>query len=280
MYLTITPVNDCPLARDDDTLLAEDTSAHALVLLNDSDIDSTVLTVTISIPPVRGVAGTDLQSIYYTPTADYNGTDSLTYSLSDGQCSVTATVLFTVTPLNDCPVAVGDSANLAEDTSYAIAVLANDGDVDADVLTVTLVIAPAHGLAGTDGTLVYYTPTANYAGVDSLAYGLSDGSCTVTATVCLTVTSVNDCPVAHDDSATTLEDRPVGVRVLINDSDVDGDVLTATLSIGPAHGSAGTDGRTVYYTPTQDYSGSDALTYSATDGTCSVTATLRLTVTR
>ena len=83
--------------------------------------------------------------------------------------------------------------------------------------------SPAHGTAtaNADGTITY-TPAANFSGTDSFSYTISDGQGgSATAPVEVTVTDVNDAPVAADDAATTNEDTPVAIAVLANDSDGD-----------------------------------------------------------
>lgn len=272
VYVTVTSVNDCPVALDDGAVTPEDTPVQLFVLDNDGDVDLQTLTVTLASDPTHGLAGSDGRTIYYTPTQDYSGYDSLDYALSDGQCAVNARVYLTVTAMNDCPVAQDDSAITPEDTPVRVWVLTNDTDADGDVLTVTLAGGPAHGLAGSDSRTIYYTPPADYSGLDEITYRISDGQCAADAVVYLTVTAVNDCPVAVDDGAETPEDTPVRVWVLDNDTDADSDVLTVTLASGPAHGLAASDTRTVYYTPTANYHGLDELVCQITDGQCTVTA--------
>src|SRR5205085_1996159 len=145
-----------------------------------------------------------------------------------------ATVSITVAAVNDAPVAVNDSYTATEDTALTIAapgVLGNDTDVDGDPLTAMVVTQPAHGAetANADGT-VTYTPAANYNGTDSFSYTVGDGHrASATATVSVSVTAVNDAPVAVNDTATTAEDTAVSIAVLGNDSDLDGDTLTVTV---------------------------------------------------
>src|SRR5206468_1781677 len=152
-------------------------------------------------------------------------------------------------------------------------VLANDSDVDGDVLTAQVVGLPAHGSLtfSTNGSFVY-TPTANYNGSDSFTYQASDGqTSSAPVTVTLTVNAVNDTPIAANDSYTVNEDTALVIAaagVLANDSDVDGDSLTAILVSGPAHGilTLNANGSLRYLAAT-NYNGPDSFTYKANDGT-------------
>src|SRR5204863_4724 len=204
---------------------------------------------------------------------NYNGNDSLTYKASDGQAqSGVATVTITVTPVNDAPVAANDdSYTTPEDTLLTVSapgVLANDSDVDGDALSAVLVSGPAHGTLTLNGDGSFsYTPALNYNGIDSFTYRASDGSLeSADATVTITVTPVNDAPVAaNDDSYTTPEDTQLTVRapgVLANDSDVDGNPLSAVLVSGPTHRTLTLSGDGSFsYTPALNYNGIDSFTY-------------------
>jgi hypothetical protein len=130
-----------------------------------------------------------------------------------------------------------------------------------------------------------YTPAANYNGPDSFTYRASDGTLTsALATVTLTITAVNDAPTAADDAYSTAEDTARTVAapgVLGNDSDPDGNPLSAVLGSGPSHGTLtlNADGSLVY-TPAANYNGPDSFTYRASDGTLtSALATVTLTIT-
>ena len=164
----------------------------------------------------------------YTPNENFNGTHSFTYKASHGAAeSNVATVTITIAPVNDAPVAANDSATTNEDTAVTIAVLANDTDVDGDVLTVTGASAPLHGAAvpNANGTITY-TPAADYNGADTFTYTVSDGhGGLATGTVSVTITPVNDAPVATSDAATTAEDTAISIAVPGNDTDVNDDDL-------------------------------------------------------
>ena len=130
------------------------------------------------------------------------------------------------------------------------------------------------------GSNLVYTPSANFNGSDSFTYTINDGTgLTDTATVSVTVTAVNDNPVANDDSATTEEDVAV-TNLVANDTDIDGDSLSIE-SVGTAsNGSVVNNGNgTVTYTPNAGFFGSDSFTYVVSDGSATDTATVRVTVT-
>src|SRR5207302_1081402 len=173
------------------------------------------------------------------------------------------------------PVAVNDSGVTAEDTALTVGapgVLSNDTDVEGDPLTAVLVSGPTHGTLtlNANGSFIY-TPSANYNGADSFTYKANDGSAdSNVATVSLTITPVNDPPVAANESYTTVEEKAITVNapgVLANDSDVDGDALTAVLVTGPAHGTLALNANGSFtYTPAANYNGADSFTYKASDG--------------
>src|SRR5262249_26484449 len=215
-------------------------------------------------------------SCSYTPSANYNGSDSFTYKANDGAAdSNVATVSISVAPVNDAPVAQNDTAATNEDTPVDGNVLANDSDVDGDALSAVLVTGAAHGslTLNADGSYTY-TPNPALTRHDALPIKANDGAAdSNVATVSIDVAPVNDAPVAPNDTAATNEDTPVSGNVLANDSDVDGDALNAVLVNGPAHGALtlNADG-SFTYTPSADDDGSDSFTYLANTATPPITA--------
>ena len=267
LQLSITPVNDAPVAVDDGVVpVTEDIPVSGNVLPNDSDVDGDPLSVTqftiagdpavytagdTAVIPGVGTLTIGADGAYtFTPALNYNGPVPVTtYTVSDGTLSDTATLtLGPVTPVNDAPVATDDGVvPVVEDTPVSGNVLPNDSDVDGDPLSVTqFVIAgdPAVYAAGDTavipgvGTLTIgsdgaytFTPALNYnEAVPVATYTVSDGTLTDTATLTLgPVTPVNDAPSAVDDGVVPVtEDTPVSGNVLPNDSDVDGDPLSVT----------------------------------------------------
>jgi subtilisin family serine protease len=191
-------------------------------------------------------------------------------------------VLTLAAPGNQPPVANNDTASTSEDSAIDIAVLANDSDPNGDTLSLSSVAGASHGSTSANGNgTVHYVPSSNYNGSDSFTYVVSDGAGgTDTGTVNVTVTSVNDAPVAANDSAMTTAGVPVTISVLANDTDID----SAGLSLGgvsdPPHGTAVANANgTITYTPDAGYSGADAFGYTASDGSAlSNVATVSITV--
>ena len=289
--VTVTAVNDPPVASDDVAVTLEDTAVTVDVVANDSDVDGDALVVTNLGSPANGVVVDNGDgTVTYTPDPGFVGSDTFTYTANDATAdSNTATVTVTVTAVNDPPVASDDVVVTLEDTAVIVDVVANDTDPDANLDPVS-VNTTCVGCAGPvdggltnngDGTFVY-TPNPDFNGSDGFVYEVCDtlGLCD-TATVTVTVTAVNDPPVASDDVAVTLEDTAVTVDVVANDSDVDGDALVVTNLGSPANGVVVDNGDgTVTYTPDPGFVGSDTFTYTANDATAdSNTATVTVTVT-
>ncbi|HLN64146.1 MAG TPA: tandem-95 repeat protein, partial [Symbiobacteriaceae bacterium] len=295
--VNVTPVNDAPVANNDGPYTTQEDTALTVpapgVLANDTDVDGNPLTASVVTPPAHGsvVVNPD-GSFTYTPTLNYNGPDSFTYRAYDGTAySGNATVTLNVTPVNDAPTAVNDAYSTAEDTPLTIAapgLLSNDTDVEGSALTVVVatVTAPTSGsvTVNANGSFTY-TPALNFNGTATFTYKVTDGALqSNAATVTITVTPVNDAPVANNDSYTTAEDTPLNVAapgVLSNDTDVDGPAMTAVLVSGPSNGTLTLNSNGSFiYTPNANYSGPDSFTYRASDGSLpSNVATVTLNVT-
>ncbi len=280
--VTVTAMNDAPEAKDDTASVDEDSSVEIDVLDNDTDLDGDNLTISDVTNGNKGTAAISGGKIVYTPDSDWNGTDSFTYTISDGNGGTdTATVTVTVTAMNDAPEAKDDTASVNEDSSVEIDVLDNDTDLDGDDLTISSVTPGNKGTAVISGGKIVYTPDADWNGTDSFTYTISDGNGgTDTATVTVTVTAMNDAPEANDDTASVDEDGSVEIDVLDNDTDLDGDDLTIS-SVTPGNkGTAVISGGKIVYTPDSDWNGTDSFTYTISDGNGGTdTATVTVTVT-
>src|SRR5207248_146545 len=142
----------------------------------------------------------------------------------------------------DTPVANNQSVTTPEDTSKSIVVTGSD--VDSTNLTYAILAGPTNGaISGFNSSTgaLLYTPATNYNGPDSFTFTVSDGSLQATGLVSITVTPVNDAPVATSDSYSLFKNTTLSVPVsgvLTNDTDPDGDLLTALLVTGPTHAAA------------------------------------------
>jgi alpha-tubulin suppressor-like RCC1 family protein len=273
--VSVTCPNTAPTATDDSATTAEETAVLVDVLANDSDINGDAMTVSTVGVPSHGAAVIESNKVKYTPAADWFGTDTFTYKVTDshGAPSADATVTVTVSNVNDPPVANDDAGSTNEDTAVVVDVIGNDTDTDGPSLAVGSVGAPAHGsAAATSPTEITYTPHPGYCGADGFAYNVSDGTATDAGTVAVTVSCVNDGPNAGDDSATTAEDTPTTIDVLANDTDPEGDTLTVTAVTDPPHGTVANNGTNITYTPDPDFCGADDFGYTASDGSASDSA--------
>ncbi|HET7702552.1 MAG TPA: Ig-like domain-containing protein [Candidatus Limnocylindrales bacterium] len=278
------PTNNPPDAVADDLPGTEDIALDLAVLGNDLDPDSDPLTVSSVTDPTHGTATINPNgTIHYVPDANYAGDDDFSYTVSDGRGGTdTAPVKVRVAAVPDAPSAADDAATTPEDTPIDVAVLANDSDADGDPITVSAVGAAIKGTPAInpDGS-VRFTPAVNAVGDASFEYTISDGNGgTDTASVVVSLTPVNDPPVAVADSASTAQDTPATITVLDNDSDVEGSTLGVAGVSDPPHGTAVINANgTITYTPDAGYSGSDAFGYTATDGLAtSNVATVSVTI--
>lgn len=296
VQVDVQAVNECPVALDDVATTPEGTQIGIVVLANDFDPDqgttcgAAILpaSVTVVAQPAHGTTSVNLGGkVIYTPAAGYCGPDGFTYLISDadGCISGTATVAIDVTPVNVCPVAMPDSAEIGESLSITIPVASNDTDADdatdcgggLSVSSVQVETGPAHGTATPNGTGgVTYTPALGFCGADSFTYSIADedGCRSDATTVSITVVPINAPPDAAPDQVTTPEDTAIAIAVLAND--IDGDELsgcgagiapeTVEIVSAPAHGTALPDGSGgVNYTPDADFCGADEFFYRVAD---------------
>ena len=255
VVITVTAVNDPPLASSDNATTPEDTAVSIPVLANDNDVDGSLVpsSLTLISEPVSGTTSINPTNgnIIYTPTLNFNGSDSLIYQVFDNgtptpTLPVTATVYLTVTAVNDAPTATNDSSTTTEDTAIYISqpgVLSNDNDVDSGD---TITVADFDGTSS-KGAVVSVSANGGYTynpadssvlnalaitetTIDTFSYIISDsGGLTDTAIVTVTVNGSNDAPVIDNSSNMTLAN--------INEDDT----VTIGTSVGVIISSAGGD---------------------------------------
>ncbi|MDA7424467.1 Ig-like domain-containing protein [Thalassococcus lentus] len=277
-------VDEPPIAVDDTASTDEDVAITIDVLANDIEPQGQPLTVTSASALNGTVSINPDNTLEYTPNPDYNGPDTITYTIVDPDGnSDEGEVAVTVDPVNDAPITEPDEATTPEDTDVVIDDPAgNDTDPDGDPVTTASVGDPANGTAvlNPDGT-VTYTPDPGFVGEDTIPYVATDGIAETPGEIIVTVTDGNRPPIAEDDSETTPVDTAVLIDAIDNDSDPDGDALTVTFNTDPLNGSVVDNGDgTFTYTPDTGFVGTDTFEYDISDTSGdSDTAIVTVTVT-
>ncbi|ENQ8055319.1 tandem-95 repeat protein, partial [Vibrio parahaemolyticus] len=217
----------------------------------------------------------------FTPQIDDDTEVSFTFDIIDDEdLVVSGSANLDILPINDAPNAKNDVITTEEDTAVTIDVLVNDSDVEGDVLSIQSASVPSEqgSVDIVDGKLVF-TPAENFNGEATITYIVTDGDLTDEAKVTVTVTPVNDSPVAVDDTTSIQEDTAVTIDVLTNDTDVDGDKLSIeSASVPKEQGTVEVvDGKLVF-TPAENFNGDAEITYTVTDGQLTDEAKVTVTV--
>jgi|GEM_PF-1775746 len=290
-------INFAPVAVEDTATTDEETSVNVAVLANDGDPDGDPLVISgVETTGTLGSVTNNINDVTYDPGAAFqylgsgeSAADTFRYTITDGVFTATATVTVTVTGINDAPTisAVADQMTDEDTPVGPVAFTVGDVETPAGALTVTAAsdnpaLLPPSGIvlggAGADRT-VTLNPAADASGMAVVTLTVSDGELSAQTAFTLTVTAVNDAPVAVDDTATTAQATPVTIPVTLNDTDVENDPLTVAAVGASANGSVTAVTATVVYTPTPSFYGQDVFTYTVTDGNGGfATATITVTV--
>ncbi|UXN03902.1 Ig-like domain-containing protein [Bartonella sp. HY406] len=202
------------------------------LLANDYDLDGDSLTIVSIGTPIGGTAVIEGDAIRFSLTQDFNGTASFNYVVSDGRGGTSqASASFVVRPVNDAPVTSSIDVETKEDEAISGQVVASD--VDGDILTYTIKPnnGPKNGTATVDAKTGAwtYTPNLNVNGFDSFIVLVSDGNGGFAeSTINITITPVNDAPIAVADFGSVAENETAFFDLTANDIDVDGDTISLT----------------------------------------------------
>ncbi|MFO1389176.1 retention module-containing protein, partial [Cellvibrio sp.] len=233
----ITPVNDAPVSGNQNLTTAEDTPLSGKVVASDVDGDSLSYTVTGSASHGVVTLNSATGAFVYTPSLNYNGSDSFVVSISDGQGGLTtSTINVGVTPVNDAPTTSNQNLTTPESTPLNGQVVAKD--VEGDTLSYSVTGAAAHGTVSLNpatGAFIY-TPASTYNGPDQFVVSVSDGNGgVVTSTVTINVTNTDNPVVLIDSNAalnTVAEGAATGSVVGVTALGTDGDAgTTVTYSL-------------------------------------------------
>jgi len=220
--------NQPPVAANESLTVNEDTP-HNLILQG-TDTDGDALTYSVANSPTRGQLTGVAPNLTYTPAPNDYGTDSLTFVVNDGQVtSAVATVLITILPVNDSPVAIAQTVTTAQNSSVTITL--DGSDPEGDLLTGLIVTNPTNGTASVTGRQILYTPGVNYSGDDQITFRLNDGGASsAAATISITVVAPTIAPIV---AAVQAPATPITVSVTTPPLPWN----TANIGVGQAPGS-------------------------------------------
>ncbi len=200
VYITIKPINDAPIAKDDSVELNEDSSLLIDVLKNDKDTDNTKLTIEFDTKPLHGRVSLKNSQIEYIPNNNFNGEDSFFYKAKDsGGLTSKAKVDIYVKPINDRPIAIDDNISTKFNQKILIDILKNDKDVDGDNLIIKSTTKPTHGEVKIENNTIIYKPELGFSGIDKFRYTISDSKLESSAKVIVNVEGSNkETPIKID----------------------------------------------------------------------------------
>lgn len=282
--LTVLPVNDAPIALQDDSFVMDEDNAIIIassdLLNNDSDVEGDVLSITAVSDASNGAVVLNQNGdVVFTPTANYFGNASFRYSVSDGKgATSSATVTLTVNSVNDA-VIIGQpivDQIIDEDTDWSFMLPADSLiDADGDALTYIATLSddsPLPDWINFDANTQIFsgTPPQDSNGTFNIKVSASDASSQASVVFSFTISPVNDAPNAVEDSEhITFMGTPLVInpyKLLENDTDIDGDILTISSVSDVINGTvAFAENGNITFTPNADYSGDASFTYTVTD---------------
>jgi len=266
-------VYTAPVATAQSVTVAFNTATA--ITLSGTDVNGATLTYAVVTTPAHGTLSGTAPNLTYTPSANYFGSDSFTFTVNDGvSTSTAAAVSITVNP--GPPTATNQNVSANYQTATGITLTATGSGT----LTFAIKTQPTHGTLGTlSGAGVTYTPANGYSGADSFSFTVTNAGGSSTGLISITVGAPPVVPVAQNSSATVIFNTPTVITAVAGGGNGHG--LTYNVVTGPAHGTVGAfSGANITYTPNSTYSGADSFTFNVTDGTStSNTATISITVT-
>lgn len=257
------PPNSAPVAFDRTVTVTEDTPITITVTCTDADQDQLMYEL-VDKPQHGAYQWLPPNTVVYTPTTDFVGTDSFTFRSHDGQdFSNVSTITLIVNAINDAPVMLTQPISTTRNSNAAVTLAATD--MESDTITYTLVSSPTHGALSGEIPNLLYTPQPNFVGNDNFQFQAADNQgATTVATLTITVLPTNTAPLAESLILTTNQESAVAVNLI--GSDAENDPLTYTVVSSPTHGTlSGADTDWVYI-PNTDFIGVDSLTFKTNDG--------------
>lgn len=279
--VTVTAENDAPVIDQASASISTSEDTQGSVTLSASDPEGTSLNWTISSAAANGVANVSASGVVtYDPALNFNGSDSFTVMVSDGDLNDTRVVNVVVSAVNDAPeITEGETASLSTDEDNMGSVTLNATDVEGDTINWSIQSQASDGTAVVSGTgtsqTVNYTPAADFNGTDSFVVAIDDGTDTDSIIVNVTVAAANDAPVITSTEVTTATEGEAYLYTVAA-NDVDGDALSYSLTEAPEGMTI--SGSTISWTPENGVETAN-VTVTVADATAEATQSFTITVT-
>jgi len=298
--------NHAPVAKDTNVIVNKNSSINIPIssIASDTDGYKDIVSTFVTSPTAHGTAVVNGDNIVYTPTIDYNGTDTVNYSITDkGGLSDSGIITVIINsqanppPKNNTPIAKDTNVTINKNSSTNIAIssIASDADGYSDIVSKVVVSPTTHGTAVVNGDNIVYTPAKDYSGKDTVNYTVTDkGGLSDSGIITITINSQgnppppppnngnnNNVPIAMDSKVFTKENSSVSILISSITSDPDGyaDIVSTLVTSPTAHGVAVVNGDNIVYTPTKDYTGTDTVKYTVSDkGGLSASGDINITI--
>lgn len=274
IQISVLPINDAPVFKASDFVTAEDSVLENTFQAQVTDTDDTDLQFQVITKPDHGNLIVDQNSgkFRFTPSENFFGKTIAQVQVSDGKMTAIGAVSFTVTPINDGPVARnGNFIGTEDKTIGQMNLLSFVSDIDSSNLVIKIISPPSKGvLSEVSPGNFQFTPPKDFYGTLSFVYEVSDGFLKDTGNIQIVINQENDAPGAQPLALEVLEDSILrGIDLAAVSTDADGDALAISISQGPKNGllrlAANSQSGIFDYQPNQDFNGKDSFTYVAKD---------------
>tara|TARA_B100001287_G_scaffold276858_1_gene290206 strand:+ start:9555 stop:12863 length:3309 start_codon:yes stop_codon:yes gene_type:complete len=278
--ITVRSVNDAPTSSNGAFTTNEDVTKNVNLNVYTNDIDTSTLSYSLNNTPTLGTVTITQNILSYSPKENVSGTENIGITASDGSSNTSFTLVATIVPVNDRPVANDVTVSTNEDQVKTMDLNNYVSDVENTPLNYSIVGNPELGSAVLNNNILSYTPNLNVNGNDSIDIRASDGELDITFTINITIVPVNDSPVANSGSLTVKEDSVTEVELSDYVNDIDNDTLVYSVVTSPVYGEVSINASVLTYTVNKNYIGNDSIVLSVSDGTVSSEFTLNFTITR
>jgi hypothetical protein len=278
--ITVRSVNDSPTSSNGAFTTNEDVTKNVNLNVYTNDIDTSTLSYSLNNTPTLGNVTITQNILSYSPKQNVSGTENIGITASDGSSNTSFTLVATIVPVNDRPVANDVTVSTNEDQVKTMDLNNYVSDVENTPLNYSIVGNPELGSAVLNNNILSYTPNPNVNGNDRIDIRASDGELDITFTINITIVPVNDSPVANSGSLTVKEDSVTEVELSDYVNDIDNDTLVYSVVTSPVYGEVSINASVLTYTVNKNYIGNDSIVLSVSDGTVSSEFTLNFTITR